>query len=52
MSDQEFKKTMAALKTAERKHKASPKAALAFLVRAGIATKAGKLAKPYKQKSA
>ncbi|ADV84220.1 hypothetical protein [Terriglobus saanensis] len=49
MSDQDLKKTVKAMKSLQEVHEASPAKALAFLVKAGIATKTGKLAKPYKQ---
>jgi len=49
MSEKELKQSVQAMRTLQAKHEASPKAALAFLVRAGIATKAKKLTKPYKQ---
>lgn len=47
MSDKELKKSVKAMRSLKKEHKASPKAALAFLVRAGIATKTGKLTKRY-----
>ncbi len=49
MSDKELKESIKAMKKLQKKHKDSPKEALAFLVRAGIATANGKLKKPYQQ---
>jgi hypothetical protein len=49
MSDLELKKTIKAMKTLEKSHAASPAKALAFLVKAGIATPKGRLTKRYKE---
>ena len=49
MSDQDLQQSMKAMKTLEQEHASSPAKALAFLVKAGIATEAGKLRNPYKQ---
>jgi hypothetical protein len=49
MSDRDLKKSVKAMKSLQEELTASPEKALAFLVKAGIATKAGKLAKPYQQ---
>lgn len=49
MSDKDLQKSVKAMKILQQEHTSSPAKALAFLVKAGIATKAGKLTKPYKQ---
>ncbi len=48
MSDKEFKEKAKGLQRAAKKACVSQEAARAFLVRAGIATKSGKLAKAYR----
>lgn len=48
MSDQELKEMLKIFKMLGKEHAASPAKALAFLVKAGIATKSGKLAKRYR----
>lgn len=48
MSDKEFKEQAEALQRAAKKVCASQEAAREFLVRAGIATKSGKLTKAYR----
>lgn len=52
MGDNELKKTVKLIQTLKREHKASPKAARAFLVRAGIVKKNGKLTKVYQEQGA
>jgi len=48
MSNKKFKEQVEALQHAAKKACASQQAAREFLIRAGIATKSGKLAKAYR----
>jgi hypothetical protein len=49
MSNEELKRTLASLDRLHEKIADSPEEALAFLVRAGIATPDGELTAPYRQ---
>ncbi len=49
MSDQDLKKSVEAMKALRDELTSSPDKALAFLVKAGIATPSGELTKQYQQ---
>ena len=49
MSDQELKDSITAMKAVRDQNTGSKEKALAFLVKAGIATQDGQLTGPYKQ---
>ena len=49
MSDQVLKDSITAMKAVREENAGSKEKALAFLVKAGIATQSGQLTEPYKQ---